>query len=162
MTGFSLDLEGFEQALEEIDRVIDDVDSDAKFTVGTGVEYSIYLEAGTSDMDPKPFFQPALSEVRQEGVDGFVADNTRLTVDALDTVTQVLKVLVLALERRIKEIITTKGLIDTGTLRASVVAIPGDDPTALPGESEFSGFDSDNPAPESAGRALTETVEINV
>jgi len=41
MADFSLDLEGLEQALEEIDEIIDDVDSDATFTVGTGVEYSV-------------------------------------------------------------------------------------------------------------------------
>jgi len=52
-------------------------------------------------------------------------------------------------------------LIDTGTLRASIVAVRGDDPSVLPGEAEFSGFDSDSQAPPSAGRGLIEeAVEI--
>jgi len=89
-------------------------------------------------MDPKPFFRPALGELRAKGVAGFVREHTRTTVEALGSAGQVVAALALALERRIKEIITRKGLIDTGTLRASVLAVPGDNPSALPGEGEFS------------------------
>jgi len=163
MTDFSLGLDGIEQAIDEIDDTIDDLESDQRYVVGTGVEYAIYLESGTSKMDAKPFFRPAINEVRIQGVDGFIRHNTRTSVEELETTDDVLKVLALALERRIKEIITQKGLIDTGTLRASVVAAPGAAPSVLPTEDEFSGFDSDNPAPPSAGRAVaSETVEINI
>jgi hypothetical protein len=119
-----------------------------------------YLELGTSKMDPKPFFGPVLDEVRLQGVVGFIRHNTRVDPTELPDVNQVLKVLAFAIERRVKEIITDKGLIDTGTLRASVVAIPGGDPSKLPDASEFSGFDSETPAPPTAGRALTETIEL--
>jgi hypothetical protein len=160
MTEFSLDTSGFESAIEEVNDLIDDVQTGAEFVVGTGVNYAVFLEGGTSKMDAKPFFQPALNEVTLQGVDGFIAHNTETTVEALGTLKQVLAALALAIERRVKEIITTKGLIDTGTLRASVLAIPGDDPSPLPGVSEFSGFDSQNPAPPTAGKALVDTVEI--
>jgi len=114
-------------------------------------------------MDAKPFFAPAINEVRLQGVDGFIRHNTKTSVEQLDTVNRVLQVLALALERRIKEIITQKGLIDTGTLRASIVAVPGTDPSVLPDASEFSGFDSDNPAPPTAGRSLaSESIDINI
>jgi len=83
-------------------------------------------------MDARPFFRPAINEVRAQGVDGFIARNTRTSVEALDDADAVLRVLALALERRIKEIITDKGLIDTGTLRASVTAIRDGVPSDLP------------------------------
>jgi hypothetical protein len=105
-------------------------------------------------MDPKPFFRPALAELRQKGIERFVEDNSNLEPDAINDLDNLLGAVALSLERRIKEIITRKGLIDTGTLRASVVAVPGGDASVLPGESEFSGFDSDSPAPATAGRAL--------
>jgi len=112
-------------------------------------------------MDAKPFFRPAINEVRAQGVDGFIAHNARTSVETLPDADAVIRVLALALERRVKETITDKGLIDTGTLRASIVSVRGDDPSVLPGESEFSGFDSDTQAPATAGRALIEeAIEI--
>jgi hypothetical protein len=121
-----------------------------------------YLEFGTSKMDPKPFFQPAINEARIEGIRGFIRHNTDISLSQIDTLDQLLAVLALALERRVKEIITRKGLIDTGTLRASVLAVPGGDPSVLPDETEFSAFSSENQAPATAGRGLTETVEIDI
>jgi hypothetical protein len=107
-------------------------------------------------MDAKPFFQPAINEVRAQRVDGFISHNTRTSVADLDDIDEILQALALALERRIKEIITAKGLIDTGTLRASVVAVKGADVSKLPGESEFDAFSSDSVAPATSGRALAE------
>jgi len=160
---FSLDVDGIERAIDEVREQIDDVQTSAEFVVGTNIEYAIYLEAGTRDMDPKPFFQPVINEVRLQGVDGFIAHNTNVTVDQLDTLDQVIRVLVLSIERRVKEVIKRKGLIDTGTLRASVVGVRGGDPSKLPSADEFSGFTSENQAPPGAGRALAQdTVEINL
>jgi hypothetical protein len=156
-----LNLDGLEAAINRLDELEDDVETLTTYTVGTAVEYSLYLEFSTSKMDAKPFFRPAINEVRAQGVDGFIAHNTRTSVEALPDADAVIRVLALALERRVKEIITDKGLIDTGTLRASIVAVRGDDPSVLPGEAEFSGFDSDSQAPPSAGRGLIEeAVEI--
>lgn len=157
----SLNLDGLEAAINRLDELEDDVETVGSYTVGTGVSYSIYLEFGTSKMDAKPFFRPAINEIRAQGVDGFIAHNTKTAVGALPDADAVIKTLALALERRIKEIITDKGLIDTGTLRASVVAVPGDDPSVLPGEGEFEAFDSDNPAPATAGRGvIQEAIEL--
>jgi phage protein, HK97 gp10 family len=163
MSDFSLELEGIDDAIEELERVEDTVETRAQFTVGTAVFYSRFIEAGTSKMDARPFFQPALTEVRAEGVDGFIRANTRTSVDDLDDFEQVLQVLALALERRIKEIITAKGIIDTGTLRASITAVRGDDPSKLPDVSDFDGFDSDSQAPRQAGRDLaTDSVSFRL
>jgi hypothetical protein len=161
MSDFSLGLDGLEARIEELEDLADDVQTVATYTLGTGVEYAVYLEFGTSKMDAKPFFRPAINEVRAQGVEGFIAHNTRTSVDALPDADAVIRVLALALERRIKEIITGKGLIDTGTLRASVLAVRGGDPSVLPTAGDFSGFDSDNPAPATAGRGLIEeTIEL--
>jgi len=151
-----LNLDGLEAAINRLDELEDSVETLTTYTVGTAVEYSLYLEFSTSKMDAKPFFRPAINEIRAQGVDGFIAHNTRTSVEALPDADAVIRVLALALERRVKEIITDKGLIDTGTLRASIVAVRGDDPSVLPGEGEFSGFDSDSQAPATAGRALIE------
>lgn len=74
-------------------------------------------------MDAKPFVRPALNEIRLEGVRGFIAHNTRTSVEELESAQDLVDTLGLALERRIKEIITAKGLIDTGALRASVAVV---------------------------------------
>ena len=152
----SLGLDGFEAAINELDQLEEDVSTIGTYTIGTGVEYSVFLEFGTSKMDAKPFFGPAINEVRLQGVPGFIRHNTQTTVDAQETIDDVIRVLAFALERRIKQIITQKGLIDTGTLRASVVAVRGADPSQLPDSGDLSGFESDNPAPPTAGRAVAE------
>jgi len=162
MADFDLELEGLQNVIESLNDLEADLDSDQTFLVGTAVEYAIYLELGTSDMDPKPFFRPALGELRAKGVEAFVAEHNRTTVGALDNIDQVVAAVALTLERRIKEIIRDKGLIDTGTLRASIVAARSSDPSILPGADEFSGFTSDSPAPPSAGRSLvSESITID-
>lgn len=161
MTNIEAEVEGFRRVLESLDDLEERFDSDRRFLVGTAVNYAIFLEFGTSDMDPKPFFRPALAELRQKGIERFVEDNSNLETEAIRDLDNLLGAVALSLERRIKEIITQKGLIDTGTLRASVLAVPGGDASVLPDEGEFSGFGGDSPAPQSAGRALA-SADINI
>jgi Bacteriophage protein of unknown function (DUF646). len=155
MTDFDLGLDGLEAAIDELEELERDISTSETHTVGTAINYSVFLEFGTSKMDAKPFFRPVINEVRLQRVDGFIAQNTRTSVADLDDIDQILKALALAMERRIKEVITQKGLIDTGTLRASIVAVPGGT-AALPDESDFGSFDSDTVAPQGEGRALAE------
>jgi hypothetical protein len=150
----TLELQGLEQALARLEELEEDVETLSTYTVGTGVEYAVYLEFGTSKMDAKPFVRPTINEVRIQGVDGFIAHNTKTTVDAQESLNDVIRILAFAMERRMKEIITQKGLIETGTLRASIVAVRGGDPSALPSSDDLSGFDSSNRAPAGAGRAV--------
>jgi hypothetical protein len=162
MTDIELETDGFADALDELRELRDAGDSDRRFLIGTGVEYALFLEFGTSEMDAKPFFQPVINEVATQGVGTFIRQNTETTLAALDDIDRILAVLALAMERRIKEVITQKGLVDTGTLRASVVAVPGVDASNLPTADDFSGFDAENPAPPSAGRAVTEAIEVDL
>ena len=87
-------------------------------------------------MDARPFFRPALAEVRMQGVGGFIESNTRKSMSDIEDVDELVRTLAFALERRVKEIITKKGLVDTGTLRASVKAVPGSDVSQLPSADE--------------------------
>jgi hypothetical protein len=162
MVNVELELEGFRNLIDALNDLEARLDSDTTWLVGTAVNYSVFLELGTSDMDPKPFFRPALGELRAKGVGGFIRDNTNTTLEALDETDEVVAAVAFGLERRIKEIITRKDLIDTGTLRASVLAVPNGVLGDLPGADEFSGFDSDSPAPANAGRALVESADTEV
>jgi hypothetical protein len=165
MADFETELESFNRVLDSLNDIERQLDPGEPVVVGSAVSYSVFLEFGTSDMDPKPYFRPALAELRVKGIEGFIKDSGILRnkeFSDVDDAGEVVDALALTLERRIKEIITEKGLIDTGTLRASIVAVSG---TAanLPEESEFSGFTSDSPAPQTAGRALANAVvEVDI
>jgi len=154
MADFELELEGYRRVLDSLEELEDQLRGGGPVTVGTGVEYAVYLEFGTSDMDPKPFFRPVLAELRIEGPESFVEKHSQLEAAQIEDLDDLISAVGLTIERRVKEVITRKGLIDTGTLRASVVAIPGSEAGGLPDASEFTGFDGDSPAPASAGRAV--------
>lgn len=157
-----VDIDGLEDVFSELDELQDDFSGGGQFIVGTAVEYSIFLEFGTSKMDPKPFFRPVLREVKSGGVPDFVEDNTNTTVESVNSAEELVQTVAFAIERRIKEVITQKTLVDTGTLRASVLAVPGGSESALPTVDDFDAFSSENPAPASAGRAIANTeIDIN-
>lgn len=152
-----VEVNGLADVFEDLDDLEDDFTGPTEpWVVGTNVEYSIYLEFGTSShpieadeaealrfesggevlfrdnvehpgIDPMPFFRPAVNEVRLEGEVGFIRHHTRKEPEDIDTVREFVSTLALALENRIKEIITRKGLIDTGNLRNSVQAVPVSD-----------------------------------
>jgi len=120
---FEADLSGFDRLRQTLREEIADAETTVDYVVGSGVEYSVFLEFGTEDMDPKPFVRPAVDEVE-----------SRLSqiADDADTADELVTKVALALEREIKQTITEKGLIDTGTLRASVTAIRDGVPSDLP------------------------------
>lgn len=149
-----VEVDGMGDVLSDLDELKDDFSGpNEDWVVGTPVEYSQYLEYGTtahrveptdadalqfeingdiayssghevSGIDPTPFFRPAVNEVRLQGPMGFIRHNSRKEPEDIESTREFLQTLSLALEGRIKEIITRKGLIDTGNLRASVQAVP--------------------------------------
>jgi len=151
-----VDVEGEAALFEALDDLADDFSEAGDWVVGTAVEYAPPNEFGTANRDARPFFRPALSELRGN-VPDFIEDNTRTDIDEIDSGDELVATVAFALERRIKEIVTRKDIVDTGTLRASILAVPREAAGDLPGASEFSGFDSDNPAPATAGRAVLGT-----
>jgi hypothetical protein len=122
MSDFEFELNGITNLKEEFADEIEDWSDSGSVYVGTAVEYSIYLEYGTSNMDPRPYFRPALAEAKED-LTAFIGDHTDTSVAAIETADKLVSTIALAIERRVKEIITEKGLIDTGTLRASISAV---------------------------------------
>lgn len=158
MADLSLELEGLEETIEDLDRLQERWTGGGSWVVGTAVNYSVFLEFGTSKMDPKPFVRPALHEARRS-VEGFIRDNTNTTVSEIDSARELVRVIAFALERRIKEIITEKGLVDTGTMRASVLAVPGDDLSALPSPNDLETDEEGNPI--DARVTASQSFEVN-
>jgi len=135
MTSFDIDINGLEEHQRELqDQAEQWSQPSGSWYVGTAVEYAVYVEFGTSKMDARPFFRPALVEAQRD-LEEFVRSNHKKTLSQVDSPSELVRVIADALERRIKIIITEKGLIDTGTMRASVRAVRGG-PSALPDAEE--------------------------
>jgi len=172
-----VEIDGLGDMFEDLDDLEDDYGDDGEnWQVGTNVEYAIYLEFGTSSHviegdpllyfenesgqliskkrvrhpgnDPKPFFRPAVNEVRLQGGPGFIRHNTRKQPEQIDSTREYVATLAFALQRRVQEIIRNKGLIDTGNLRASVRATPVGDVSSLPDASEVNPGETFNPLDE--------------
>ena len=162
-----IEVNGMVDLLDDLDDLQDDYGDDGPtWVTGTAVKYSRFLEFGTTPhtiepdeadalrwedasgvhfaakvdhpgIDPKPFFRPAVNEVRLQGPGGFIKHNTQLELGEIDSTEEFVQTLAFALENRIKEIITRKGLIDTGSLRASITATPLADISKLPSEEDL-------------------------
>jgi hypothetical protein len=135
MADFDLQVDGLQLIEEELKKLEDDVDNPITWYAGTNVFYSVYLEFGTSKMDPRTFMRPALNEARS-GVDAFIRRHTNTDPETIDDVNEYIQTLAFAFESRIKGIITQKNIIDTGRLRASILAVPVD-PSQLPSVEDF-------------------------
>jgi hypothetical protein len=160
MTTFDFDIRGVEAHKRELqDEAENWANPSGTWHVGTAVEYSVYLEFGTSKMDPKPFFRPALAEAERD-LSAFVRDNTQTSLEQIDGPRELVRIIAFALERRVKEILTEKGLIDTGVLRASVLAVPSS-PSSLPDAEDFDSPESGT-VPANAGRDLVQSdIEVS-
>ena len=90
--------------------------------VGSAVEYGPMHEFGTSTMQARPHWRPAIEEIAaqigsDEGLQSGIMGNALTTLDPGDA--PPIKV-ALMVERRVKEIIASKGIVDTGNYRGSV------------------------------------------
>ena len=85
----------------------------ATWTVGTNVEYAVYVEFGTSRMAAQPYLRPA-AERAMAKADRFA--------DESDSADELVEKLALQVEREAKELVP----VDTGNLRASITAEPAD------------------------------------
>lgn len=97
-----LDIEG-DIALEEaFDDLQTQGESEAVYVVESGAEYAVYLEFGTEDMPPYPYFRPAIREF-QANPESFIRDNTEFAgLNEIDSTDQLVKAVALALESQIK------------------------------------------------------------
>lgn len=74
MTNFSIELDT-SKVRRQLDDLKDNWRSERVYTVGTNVEYAIYLEMGTRHMPPYPFFRPAIVQFEADP-EGFITGNT--------------------------------------------------------------------------------------
>jgi hypothetical protein len=86
---------------ESLNDLIDEWDSDAVYVTGTNVEYAIYLEMGTRDMPPYPFFRPAIVQFKADP-EGFITGNTAFnSVREIPNGDQLVRALATAFENQI-------------------------------------------------------------
>jgi isopropylmalate/homocitrate/citramalate synthase len=82
---------------------------DATWVVGTTVEYSVYVEFGTSKMAAQPYLRPAVEAARRK------ADRVFERAESTDAAVKDLALLIEAEAKR-------RCPVDTGNLRASIRA----------------------------------------
>jgi hypothetical protein len=137
MADADLSLDGLTETLADLDDLADRYDGEPIYVVGAGAEYAVYLEFGTEDMPPYPFFRPAVRELRRDP-EAFVERLTdeAFDMDSLETTADVVETVAFALERQLKHNVAAARptgrrspgtdpdhpQVDTGTLRASIRA----------------------------------------
>jgi len=115
---WGLSLSGMDDAQGMLDDVNIQTSGEDVYVVGPTVHYAVYVDMGTSKMEARPFVKPAAEDVQMNL--GHHLER-HLTADFLNaSEEEILKAAALAVEKRMKEIITEKGAVDTGTMRASV------------------------------------------
>lgn len=95
MTRIDVDLEGVQSMQETIDDLRDRYEDDATWVVGTNVEYGVYLEFGTRDMQPYPWLFPAARHV--------MASKADRLADESDSTEELVRKVAHAIERQAKE-----------------------------------------------------------
>jgi hypothetical protein len=140
--GIDVDADAFTADIAELVDDIDDLQDRYTTTdswlVGTAVSYAVYVNFGTRDQDPQPFFTSTIQEARQD-LPGFIARNTQTTVAQIDSADELVRVTALAIERVAKQ----RAPVDTGTLRASIQAYPGGSTADLLAEADVDISDTD-------------------
>lgn len=115
MSGWGVRIAGISAAQQAIKNVEVRYSGGAAYVVGPTAEYSVYVELGTSRMPARPFVRPAAERVQQ---------NLRFYVDRFaddpENEDAVLRAVAVGVQEEIQRVITEKGLIDTGNMRASV------------------------------------------
>lgn len=127
---------GLGRLFDALTSMIEAAEREGDWWVGTVVRYSSFIEFGTSKMRARPYFQPSILRVARRldfAKARTIGDRKRgrsmwaVMVDPdaeTDSDSPLAERLALELEREVKETIKEKGLIDTGHLRASIVAAP--------------------------------------
>lgn len=132
--GLAMRTAGLAQLTRTLNTIVDAAQhAEGQWWVGTVVVYSSFLEFGTARMPAKPFFQPAVLKVGRD-LDNVtpktIGEDPKsgrslwglMVSDSADGT--LARTVAFALEREVKQQIKAKGLIDTGNLRASIVAAP--------------------------------------
>jgi len=115
MTDFDIDLDGLENAVIELESEAEQWASDAVWVTGSNVEYGVYLEFGTEDMPPYPWFRPAIADFRRNP-NGFIRRNTEYkSIDAIPSADALVKAVAVGLENQM----TKNASAETATGRSA-------------------------------------------
>lgn len=102
-------LVGVSSLIESIDDIQERWLGSVTYTVGTNVEYALYVEYGTSRMAAQPYLRPAAAHVRR---------NLDRWAEAANSIEALVERAAQELEAYAKGVVP----VDTGTLRASIAA----------------------------------------
>lgn len=102
-------LRGFGAVTDGLGALADSWSGRVEWVVGTNVEYSIFVEFGTSRMKAQPYIRPAIQSAKRNA--------QRLAAES-DTLEEFVAKLALHIERVAKQ----RCPVDTGNLRASIRA----------------------------------------
>lgn len=105
--GWGAKLIGFGSVMNALDDIQVKLDDDVVYVVGTNVEYAIYQEFGTRNMEPNSFLFPAAREAQR---------NVQTIAGDANSVEEAVKRISLFIEKRAAE----EAPVDTGNLQASV------------------------------------------
>jgi len=109
---------GLSSATDLLERVQTRFDGSAAYVCGPTVEYAIYVDRGTSRMEARPFVKPAAERVGSD-IGGHAS--RFLDGDVVEAGEEgVVRATALAVQEQMQRIITEKGAVDTGAMRASV------------------------------------------
>lgn len=113
MSGWGVQLLGLGNILAALDNLELAVEGDTIYVTGSNVEYSVYLEFGTSKMAARPAMRKAISTVGR---------NVGSIVSGASSEEEAVKLVALAIEREWKQNIVDMDIIDTGNYLNSVRA----------------------------------------
>lgn len=106
--GNNIDVDGLSGVLTTLEGVKPDNKTTA-WEVGSDVEYSIYVEYGTSKMQAQPYLRPAVNQTMRE------ADKYLARADDVDEFIELLA-------KSVEEKATARAPVDTGRLKRSITA----------------------------------------
>jgi len=134
MTRFDLGTQGFAELQGDLEELAQKGDGDAVYKVEVGAEYATFLEFGTRDMPPYPYFRPAIVEF-QANPEDFILDNTyHSSIEDIPNANALVQAVASALETQMKTNATAQASdrspgthpdhpqVDTDNLRASISA----------------------------------------
>ena len=102
MSRFDIDLSNDDLLDERFEDLKQRGEGDAVYVTGTNVEYGIYLESGTRDMPPYPWFAPAVREFRADP-ETFILKNTDYPdIDAIPTANELVEAIAVGLQQQME------------------------------------------------------------
>jgi len=116
--GWGVSVSGLAPLINFLRSVQFEFSGDVTYVVGPTVEYAVYHELGTSKMKARPFARPAAQRVQSNPARAEEFLDAGSVLEAGEE--ELVKATALAVEQEMIRIITQKGLVDSGTMRASV------------------------------------------